>query len=102
MNGHVVRTIDHSEKLLRPGARYLLFLKYDPEAGTYRSLRDSLTDGSFQLRSNKIIQVSDLPLPFGGSYETAAEPFITEVRAAIKTACSENLKAGTLNRPQTC
>lgn len=87
LNGHVVRTIDHSEKLLRSGARYLLFLRFDSEAGTYRSLRDNLTDGSFQLRGNKIIQVSDLPLPFGGSYETAAEPFITEVRVAIKKAC---------------
>lgn len=84
LNGHVVRTIDYSEKLLRVGGRYLLFLKFVPEAGTYRSLRNSLSDGSFQLRGNKIIQVSDLPLPFGGNAETAAEPFIAEVRVAIK------------------
>jgi hypothetical protein len=88
LDGHIVRTIDHSEKPLQVGGRYILFLQFVPVTGAYRSFGNVLTDDSFQLGGNEIIQASDQPLPFGAHRGTDSASFIVEVRDAVGSACA--------------
>jgi len=80
--GHVVRATDHSEKPLAVGERYLLFLRFVPTTGAYRSFSNALLDDTFKLEGNQITQVSDQPLPLGANRPADSSPFLTEVRAS--------------------
>jgi hypothetical protein len=86
-DGHIVRTIDYSEKPLKVGSRYILFLRFVPVTGSYRSFGNALTDDSFQLGENEIIQVSDQPLPFGAHRGTDTEEAISQLATSPYNAC---------------
>jgi hypothetical protein len=82
LNGRTLRATDFAEKSLEANGRFLLFLKYLPETGAYRPYIGSVGDASFQLRGEKILQVSDEVLPLGAHRVTDAAPFLAEVRSA--------------------
>lgn len=87
LGGHTVSATDASARPLRVGERYLLFLQFIPETGAYKSLVLGTADGSFQLRGDKVVQVSDQPRPFGPVVAVEATPFINQVRAAAASGC---------------
>jgi hypothetical protein len=88
LNGHTVRALDYRQLPLIEGEYYLLFLKFVPETGAYRALDSSRDDDSFQILGNRVIkQVSKNPLPFDGSRTVEANGFMTQVRAAVNSAC---------------
>jgi len=89
LDGHIVRTIDHSEKPLELDRRFILFLRFVPVTGAYRSFGNALTDDSFQLSETEISQVSDQPLPLGAHRSTESDPFISEVRNAVANKCAQ-------------
>lgn len=82
LNGRTLRATDFAEKPLEANGRFVLFLKYLPETGAYRPYIGSVGDGSFQLRGEKLLQVSDEVLPLGAHRATDAAPFLAEVRSA--------------------
>lgn len=88
LNGHKARAIDYREVPLIEGEHYLLFLKFVPETGAYKSLDSSRDDDSFQILGNRVIkQVSRNPLPFDGSSTADANGFMAQVRAALNSGC---------------
>lgn len=87
LNNHTVVATDESEKSLETGGRYLLFLRFIPETGAYRSLSNVVGDDSFQLRGDLIMQVSGKPFPLGAKRATDATAFMNEVRTAAKGSC---------------
>ena len=89
LNGHIVTATDFAEKPLEKGGKYLLFLRFVPETGAYRSFSDgnNLTDDSFRFAGNQIVQVSDSPLPFGPNNPNDAMAFISKVRT--NTGCNQ-------------
>lgn len=88
LNSHTARAIDYHELPLLAGEHYLLFLKFVPDTGAYKSLDSSRDDDSFQILGNRVIkQVSKNPLPFDGSDTVEANDFMTKVRAAVNSVC---------------
>lgn len=88
LNGHTVRAIDYREVPLVEGEHYLLFLKFVPETGAYKSLDSTRNDDSFQILGNQVIkQVSKNPLPFDGSRTVEANGFMSKVRVAVNNSC---------------
>lgn len=88
LNGHTVRAIDQEQPPLATGERYLLFLTYVAETGSYTSAFYGIGEDSFQLRGNKLTQVSSLSLPLGGGIATNADSFIANVRRALANSCA--------------
>lgn len=88
LKGHIARAMDAREVPLIVGEHYLLYLKFVPDTGAYKSLDSSRDDDSFQiLGDRKVQQVSMVPLPFGGNHLTDSNAFLTEVRAALSSGC---------------
>lgn len=88
LNGHTARAIDYRQLPLIEDEQYLLFLKFVPETGSYQSLHSSRDEDSFQILGNRMIQqVSGKPLPFRGLGPTDLNIFMSEVRAALNSAC---------------
>jgi hypothetical protein len=88
LNGRTARAIDYREVPLIVDENYLLFLKFIPETGAYKSLSNSRDEDSFQiLGDRKIQQVSMVPLPLSGRRITDLLPFMTEVRIALNGVC---------------
>jgi hypothetical protein len=89
LNGRIVTATDFAERPLEKGGRYLLFLRFVPETGAYRSFSggNNLTDDSFRLVGNQLVQVSDSPLPFGPNSLNDATAFISKVRT--NTGCNQ-------------
>jgi len=88
LRGHKISAIDYRQVPLVEGERYLLFLKFFPETGGYKSLGSSRDDDSFQIIGNRTIQqVSRTPLPLGGRSSTELSEFMTQVRTAVINSC---------------
>lgn len=87
LNGHVVQTIDYAQQPLDTGGQYLLFLRYLPATGDYRSFNDSLKEDTFRLQGAKITQVSSIPLPLGTGQKADAISFINRLRNALNNPC---------------
>lgn len=87
LNGRVIRALDQHNNPLEIGGKYLLYLQYLPATGAYKPFSDSLNGDTFQLGGPKAIQASHKPLPLGPESAADAEPFMSEVRAAINQAC---------------
>jgi hypothetical protein len=88
LQGRTLRAFDQSEKPLESNGRFLLFLQYIPDTGDYKSCSGDLGDASFQLRGDKLSQVSEEPLPEGTGRNVDATSFLTKVRAAVYGACN--------------
>jgi hypothetical protein len=88
LNNHVVRAVDHRSEPLEVGKRYLLFLRFISDTGTYRPLGSSVKEDSFQLSGGSIIQVSEKPLPFKSQRVSPEAPFMSELRAVINNSCN--------------
>lgn len=90
LDGHNVTATDFSEKPLEKGGRYLLFLKFIPETGAYSSLNggSNLSDDSFRLFGNQLVQVSDQPLPFGPNNLSDSDAVLTQIRTAANSGCN--------------
>jgi len=86
LNGHLVSAIDETQKSLRVGGRYLLFLRYIPATRAYRSLGSTSGDDSFEIVNGSVNQVSDRHAPLG-SRKGDKESFLGIVREAIKRPC---------------
>lgn len=82
LNGKKVYAVNKSALPLQPNKRYLLFLTYLPERGTY--VADNL---SYLLENNKIFKTTAAPLPKPLESKNEADAFIQEVRAAAAQAC---------------
>lgn len=84
---HVVRAIDYSQKPLVVGERHLLFLKFIPSTGAYRSFGDARTDDTFRLEGDQISQVSEQVLPLGPNRQADTSAFLKDVRIASVKIC---------------
>ena len=85
--GHIVRAIDHSQKTLSLGTRYLLFVKSVSGTGAFRSFGDARGDDSFIFEAAQVAQVSDSPLPLGPARKMDSTPFNASVRMAARKPC---------------
>lgn len=83
LNGRTLRATDFAEKPLELNGRFVLFLKYLPETGAYRPYTGNVGDDSFQLRGDKVLQVSDEALPLGAHRAAEVAPFLAGVRSAV-------------------
>jgi hypothetical protein len=88
LNGHTVRAVDETQKSLRAGSRYLLFLRYIPATRAYRSMGTTSGDDSFELVDANIAQVSERHAPLGSSSKKTDQPsFFSKVHDAVKRSC---------------
>ena len=83
IKGRIVNALDASFKPLVKGKRYLLFLRYLPETGAYRSIRK----GSFLLEDDDLIALTEEAIP-GGSGDIRA--FTAEARRVLDSGCDRN------------
>ena len=88
LNGRTIRAFDRSEKPLETAGRFLLFLQYIPDTSDYKSYVSDTGDASFRLRRDKLFQVSDEIRPFGEAHDVDATSFLTQVRSAVLSGCS--------------
>ena len=86
LNGHIVKAIDETQKSLRVGGRYLLFLRYIPATRAYRSLGSTSGDDSFEIVNSSVNQVSDRHAP-QDSRKGDKESFLGIVREVTKRSC---------------
>lgn len=87
LNGHTVTALDEEQSSLKKGERYLLFLKYEPLAETYRPFGHALFDDAFLIHDNEITQISRKPLPLDWKKSMEASAFLKEVRNALTQPC---------------
>ncbi|HLL72473.1 MAG TPA: hypothetical protein VK363_13610, partial [Pyrinomonadaceae bacterium] len=87
LNGHIVTAIDNGQSPLEKGERYLLFLKYEPLAETYRPFGHPMFDDTFLIHGDEVTQISRNPLPLGWKKSTAASAFLKEARNALTQPC---------------
>jgi hypothetical protein len=81
IKGRVVSALDSSFQSLESGEHYLLFLKHVPATGAYQSLRK----GSFLLRDNELVKLTEEHLP-GGNNDV--RPFTYSVRNTLYATCN--------------
>lgn len=86
LNGKVIRAIDVSFKPLEKGGRVLLFLKFIPATGAYRTFSSK---GSFKLDGNELVKLTDEFLPEELESEKDAASFIANVRSEAANSCSK-------------
>lgn len=87
LNGRTIRAVDQRSYPLEVGENYLLYLKFIPETGAYQGFSNSRDGDTFQIKDNVITQASARPWPLGTKRTTAADAFMTEVRAALYQSC---------------
>lgn len=83
IKGRIVSAVDSSFMPLDTAKRYLLVLKYVPETGAYRSLRN----GSFLIQDDELIALTEEQIP-GGPGDTRA--FSAEARSVLTSGCERN------------
>jgi hypothetical protein len=83
-NGRVIRGIDLSYKPFELGSRVLLFLKFIPATGAYKTLR---SDGSFALVGNELVKLTEEKLPADLENEKDALLFINRIRNQAVNTC---------------
>jgi hypothetical protein len=87
LNGHIVIARAEEESPLEKGERYLLFLKYEPVAETYRAFGHPMFDDTFLIHGDEVSQVSRKPLPLDWKKSIAVSGFMNEVRHALTQPC---------------
>lgn len=85
INGRVVIAVDSSFQLLESGKQYLLFLRYVPETGAYRSERK----GSFLIDGDSLIPLTEEGILGLSSH---AKPSFASIRPALLSACETRRK----------
>jgi hypothetical protein len=83
IKGRTISAVDGSFKPLDMGERYLLFLKYLPETGAYKSIRK----GSFLIHDDDLIALTEEGIP-GGPGDSRA--FTSEARSVLTSDCDKN------------
>jgi hypothetical protein len=83
IKGRTISAVDASFKPLDMGERYLLFLKYLPETGAYKSIRK----GSFLIHDNDLIALTEEGIP-GSPGDSRA--FSAEARSVLSSGCDKN------------
>jgi len=86
--GHVVNAVDSSEKPLVTGGRYLLFLKFIPTTGAYKSLSTSLAESTFKVEGNQVTQVSDQHFPFDNGRSKDLKSLLAEIGLVLRNPCA--------------
>jgi|SRR5581483_1236842 len=85
-HNHLIETI-HSEELpLRVGRKYVLFLSYVHKTGAYTNVRKDYDYTLFFL-NDKLLQVSEGPLPLGGHVATDATKFVNNLTTLATGHC---------------
>jgi hypothetical protein len=84
--GRVLRATSETERPLKVGDRYVLFLKFIPETGAYSSVAYT-GDNSFELKGDSVKQVSNGNLPFGPNTPFNANTFTSEVQSSLSLGC---------------
>lgn len=85
INGRIVTAIDSSYQFLESDKRYLLFLRYIPETGAYRSQRK----GTFLIDNDGLLPQTEEYTP---GLSTHAEGSFTRVRRALLSTCQTKRK----------
>ena len=85
LNGHNITALDEAFKPLNVEGHYLLFLRFIPATGAYKAVSSA---GTYELKENKIIKLTEEPLPLGLETGHDAGAFITGVRRALTGACN--------------
>jgi hypothetical protein len=84
INGHNVKAKVHGFKPLEAGKRYLLFLQFVPERGTYIAHESK---GSFLINGKTIAKLTEDQLPSELESGNEANDFINAVRQAAGNSC---------------
>jgi hypothetical protein len=87
LNGHTVTALDEEESPLVKGEHYLLFLKYEPLAESYRPFGHPMFDDTFLIHGDEVTQVSRKPLPLQRKKSIDVSGFMDEVRNALAQPC---------------
>ncbi|HXU38576.1 MAG TPA: hypothetical protein VN937_19635 [Blastocatellia bacterium] len=85
INGRIVTAIDSSYQLLESDKRYLLFLRYIPETGAYRSERK----GTFLIDSESVIPQTEEFVP---GLSTNSSGSLVSIRPALLSGCEPRRK----------
>jgi hypothetical protein len=91
LNGRILRVTSDTERPLRVGSQYLLFLKLLPDTGAYSAVPYS-GDSTFEIGDGKLTQVSFQSLPLGAHSPTDAGKFLAEVQTATYQRCEGEVK----------
>lgn len=86
INGHTARATDFSQRPLKVGERYVLFLRFVPDTGAYMYL-SNWGDDSFQISGSHVSQVSATPLPLGTGRTSDLTSFLDKTRNAVTNGC---------------
>ncbi|MCA1630564.1 MAG: hypothetical protein LC785_00450 [Acidobacteria bacterium] len=90
LNGRTVEAIDDAFQLFKIGNRYVLFLRFIPQTGAYKTLSST---SSFQVQVSKINKSTKEHLYAENELENEnAESFLVKVRAASISSCVEREK----------
>jgi hypothetical protein len=87
LNGHHVQAIDHRQEALALGGRYLLYLRFIPETGSFRAFADTASEDSYRLTGSKIIQTSGKAMPLG-KRQADLTNFLLTARTAAEGPCT--------------
>lgn len=87
-NGRLLTAASNSERPLKVGRSYILFLKFIPDTGAYSAVAYA-GDNSFEIADGKVKQVSDSGLPFGMNNTTTQSSFMSEVQVALNMGCGQ-------------
>ena len=85
INGRIVTAIDSSYQPLESDKRYLLFLRYIPETGAYRSERK----GSFLIDGDSLIPLTEEGIP---GLSSNAKASLASIRPALLSPCERRRK----------
>lgn len=85
INGRIVTAVDSSYQLLESDQRYLLFLRYIPETGAYRSQ----SKGTFLIDSESVIPQTEEFVP---GLSSNARGSLASIRPALLSGCETRRK----------
>lgn len=85
INGRNVTAVDESFNPLDIEGRYLLFLRFIPNTGSYKA---SISTGSYQLKNNKTIKLTEESLPSELETGHDAGAFVNDIRRTITGICN--------------
>lgn len=88
LNGKVIGAVDFRSEPLQLGERYLFYLNFLPETGSYKGFSNDIDGDTFLIKRGVATQASKKPLPLGSKRNTDAEQFLDAVRIAAHQPCS--------------
>jgi hypothetical protein len=86
-NGRLLRVDSETERPLKVGDRYILFLKFIPDTGAYSAVGHT-GENSFEIDGDKVKQVSHGNLPLGAHSSVDAITLINEIQTALNLDCN--------------